>query len=205
MIDESILHRDLFKLADLAFDAYPEPVRFEDFGPYQISKEPLGRGGMGEVFLAYNHAARRQVAIKFLRAVWSEPDLGARFDQEIRLLGQLEHPFIARLYDVGIHPNGPPFFAMEYVEGEPLDQFCREHNYPVEQRLRLFRMVAEGVQYAHSRLVVHRDLKPSNILVKSDGTPKLLDFGIAKQLESLTETAAQTETHARFTCAYAAP
>lgn len=205
MIDTSILDCDVFELADLAFDAYPEPVAFEDFGPYQIGREPIGRGGMGEVFLAHDHAAGRHVAVKFLRAVSPEPDLRTRFDHEIRMLAQLEHPFIARLYDIGIHPSGAPYFVMEYVEGKPLDQFCREHNCSLEQRLRLFRCVCEAVQYAHSRLIVHRDLKPSNILVNADGSPKLLDFGIAKQLENMAEPVTQTQTAVRFTRAYAAP
>ena len=204
-MDNSILDSDLFALAEQAFDAYPESIPFENFGSYQIDKEPLGRGGMGDVFLAYDHALDRQVAIKFLRTVWFESDLRARFDQEIKILAKLKHPFIARLYEVGVHPSGVPFFAMEYVEGKPLDRFCFEQNSSLEERLRLFRSVCEAVQHAHSRLVVHRDLKPSNILVKADGTPVLLDFGIAKQLESMVEPVAHTQTEARFTRAYAAP
>ncbi|HEX4770808.1 MAG TPA: tetratricopeptide repeat protein [Bryobacteraceae bacterium] len=205
MTDPSILDCDVFALAALALDAYPEPVPFEDFGPYEISKEPIGRGGMGEVFLAYDRTAGRQVAIKFLGAVSSDPDLRTRFDHEIKVLAQLEHPFIARLYDVGVNPDGAPFFVMEYVEGKPFDRFCYEQNCCLADHVRLFRCVCEAVQYAHSRLIVHRDLKPSNILVKADGTPKLLDFGIAKQLENLAAPLTQTQTEARFTFAYAAP
>lgn len=205
MMNESILETDLFELAGLALDAYPDPVPFENFGPYQISKEPIGRGGMGDVFLAYDHILERQVAIKFLRTFWCEPDLRARFDQEIKILAKLKHPYIARLYEVGVHPSGAPFFAMEFIEGKPLDQFCSEQNCSLEERLRLFRSVCEAVQYAHSRLVIHRDLKPSNILVRGDGTPILLDFGIAKQLESMVEPVLHTQTEARFTRAYAAP
>lgn len=138
MMDTSILDCNLLELLDIALDAYPEPVAFDDFGPYQIDKEPIGQGGMGEVFLAYDRLASRRVAIKFLRAVWTEPDRRTRFDQEIKLLAKLEHPFIARLYDVDIHPSGVPFFVMEYVEGKPLDEFCLEQNCSLEDRLPSF-------------------------------------------------------------------
>src|SRR5450755_859287 len=199
-----MLETDIFDLAARILDAYPEPVPFEDFGPYRIG-EAIGRGGMGEVLAAEDLPAGRRVAIKFLVYAWSAPDLRERFTREIKTLAKLEHPFIARLYDAGIHPGGTPYFAMEYVEGKPLDQYCRERECSAEERLRLFRAVCAAVQYAHAHLVVHRDLKPSNILVTEDGTPKLLDFGIAKQLESADAPANQTQTELRFTRAYAAP
>ncbi|HEX4807611.1 MAG TPA: serine/threonine-protein kinase [Bryobacteraceae bacterium] len=204
-----ILDFDVFDLADRILDSYPEPVPFEDFGPYRIVR-PLGRGGMGEVFLAEDQTAGRRVAVKFVRLISSglmSPGTGLaeRFTREIKTLAKLEHPFIARLYDVGVHPNGTPYFAMEYVEGKPLDEYCRDHACSAQQRMHLFRSVCEAVQYAHTHLIVHRDLKPSNILINEDGTPKLLDFGIAKQLENPDEPSRQTETELRFTRAFAAP
>jgi eukaryotic-like serine/threonine-protein kinase len=200
----SVLDCDLFDLTDRVLDAYPELILFEDFGPYRIDK-PIGKGGMGEVFVADDQMAERRVAIKFLRAVCADSHLRERFTCEIKTLAKLEHPFIARLYDVGVHPNGTPFFAMEYVEGKPLDEYCRERKCSFEERIRLFRSVCEAVQYAHIRLFVHCDLKPSNILVKEDGTPKLLDFGIAKQVENAAQPATQTQTEVRFTRGFAAP
>jgi serine/threonine protein kinase len=119
------------------------------------------------------------------------------------MLAKLEHPYIARLYEIGVHPNGTPYFVLEYVEGKPLDQFCRERECSLEARMRLFHLICDAVQYAHSRAVVHLDLKPSNILVTEDGTPKLLDFGIARHLENLDEPINQTQL--RCTPAYAAP
>lgn len=204
MRGSSVLDCDLFELAGRVLDEFPETLPFSDFGPYRILK-PIGKGGMGEVFLAYHEATLRRVAIKFLRASWPEPDLRERFIREVHTLAELEHPFIARLYEVGVHPNGTPYFGMEYVEGKPLDEYCRERESSLEERMRIFRSVCEAVQFAHTRLIVHRDLKPSNILVKDDGTPKLLDFGIAKQLENAGQAANQTQTQVRFTPAFAAP
>lgn len=202
MEDLHILDCDLFDLADRTFDSYPESVCFEDFGAYRILTS-IGKGGMGEVFLAEDQAAGRSVAIKFLRNVWAEPEGQRNFTREVQTLAKLEHPFIARLYELGIHPNGTPFFAMEYVDGKPLDQYCKERRCSLEEILPLFRAVCEAVRYAHSRAVIHLDLKPSNILITEDGTPKLLDFGIAKHLENLNEPVTQTQL--RFTPAFAAP
>lgn len=202
MDSESILDYNLFDLADRALDAYPEAIPFDDFGPYRI-REPIGAGGMGEVFLAEDVTVGRRVAIKFLRNVWSEPDLPGRFHREIRILAGLEHSFIGRLYEYGVRPDGTPWFAMEYIEGKPIDEYCREHNCSLEDRMRLFRAVCEAVKYAHGRAVIHLDLKPSNILVQEDGTPKLLDFGIAKHLDYPDSTANQTQL--RFTPVFAAP
>jgi serine/threonine-protein kinase len=198
----SIFDCDLYDLADRIFDAYPEGLPVGDFDSYRIL-QPIGRGGMGEVYLAEDVTAGRRVAIKFLRPVGFEPDLPERFTREIKMLATLEHPFIGRLYDHGVRPDGTPWFAMEYVEGRPIDEYVRKQECSLEKRMELFRAVCEAVQYAHGRAVIHLDLKPSNILVKDDGTPKLLDFGISKHLDNPDEPAKQTQL--RFTPAFAAP
>jgi tetratricopeptide (TPR) repeat protein/tRNA A-37 threonylcarbamoyl transferase component Bud32 len=193
---------DVLEVAEQVLDECPDSIPFDDFAQYHIVR-PIGSGGMGDVFLAEDNAANRLVAIKFLRTCWFETDRRERFMREIQTLGMLEHPFIARLYETGIHASGTPYFVMEYVEGKPLNVFCDEHSKTFEERLALFRSVCEAVQFAHSRAVIHLDLKYSNIFIKEEGTPKLLDFGIAKQLAALNQPAAQTQ--ALFTPAFAAP
>ena len=190
-----VAHRTLAGSVDFA----------KDFGPFQLIRL-LGEGGMGVVYLADRKALGDQIAIKVLRDAWFSPARRERFASEQRTLAQLNHPSIARLYDAATLDDGTPYFVMEYVEGTRLTQFCREHQCSMEERLRLFRAVCEAVQYAHSQAVIHRDLKPSNILVKGDGTVRLLDFGIAKHIESLDLSVDQTMTGLRLmTPAYAAP
>jgi len=161
---------------------------------------------MGVVHLAHRDDLSFPVAIKFLRDAWMSPARAQRFSAEQKTLAQLNHPFIARLYDADTLPDGTPWFAMEYVEGISITDYCERQACSIEQRLALFRSVCEAVQYAHTRAVIHRDLKPSNILVKPDGTVRLLDFGIAKHLEATGAPVDQTRTELRlFTPAYAAP
>ncbi|HJZ64450.1 MAG TPA: serine/threonine-protein kinase [Candidatus Acidoferrum sp.] len=180
-------------------------VPFKEFGPYRILRV-LGEGGMGIVYLAERGDLGLQVAIKILRDAWFSPARRNRFAIEQRTLAQLNHPSIARLYDASSSPDGTPFFVMEYVEGVPLVEYCQSHQLSLEQRLRLFRTVCDAVLYAHQHAVIHRDLKPSNILVKEDGSLRLLDFGIAKHLEALEDMAQQTRTGLRMmTPAYASP
>ncbi|MEO8637015.1 MAG: serine/threonine-protein kinase [Gemmatimonadales bacterium] len=175
------------------------------FGPYRLLRV-LGEGGMGVVYLADRADLGSQAAIKILPDAWLSPVRRERFVAEQRTLAQLNDPGIARLYDADTLPDGTPWFAMEYVDGVPLTAWCRERRATIRQRLELFRMVCEAVQHAHSHAVIHRDIKPSNILVRGDGVVKLLDFGIAKQLESVDLPADQTRTGLRvLTPAYAAP
>ena len=175
------------------------------FGPYRI-RSLLGEGGMGVVYLADRPDLGNVAAIKVLRDAWLSPARRERFAAEQRTLARLEHPAIARLYDADALPDGTPWFAMEYVEGVPLTVYCTQARLPLRARLQLFQQVCEAVQYAHLQLVVHRDLKPSNVLVRADGSVKLVDFGIAKQLEGLEAAVDQTRTVARLmTPAYAAP
>ena len=202
----SLLDRNVAHVAsEVLGEAASPSFSFKEFGPYRI-KRVLGEGGMGVVYLAERSDLGTLVAIKFLRDAWLSPARRERFASEQRTLAQLNHPSIARLYDADTLADGTPWFVMEYVEGVPLTQFCRDNECSIEFRLELFRSVCEAVQYAHQQAVIHRDLKPSNILVKNDGTIRLLDFGIAKQLESLETPVDQTRTALRLmTPAYAAP
>ena len=201
----SLLERDVVHVAhEVLRDFSPVPT-LEQFGRYYI-KRILGSGGMGIVYLAEREDLGSLVAIKILRDAWLSPARRERFALEQRTLAQLNHPYIARLYDADTSPDGTPFFAMEYVEGAPLTAYCAQHRCSIEERLKIFREICEAVVYAHQHAVIHRDLKPSNILVKKDGSVRLLDFGIAKQLEVLGESVEQTMTGLRLmTPAYASP
>jgi serine/threonine protein kinase len=154
-------------------------------GAYRVLRE-IGRGGMGAVYLAsrVDEAFHRLAAIKIIRGAMGSADVIRRFRQEREILASLDHPNIARLIDGGSTEEGLPYFVMEYVEGQPIDQYCNQRKLRVSDRLRLFRTVCAAVQYAHQNLIVHRDLKPRNILVTADGAVKLLDFGIAKLLRT---------------------
>jgi eukaryotic-like serine/threonine-protein kinase len=156
----------------------------ERIGPYRILRS-LGRGGMGEVFLAEraDEQFQQQVAIKLVRRGLLSRHVLGRLKLERQILATLNHPNIARLFDGGTTTDGTPYIVMEYVDGEPIDIYCDSRCLGVEQRLRLFQVVCSAVHRAHQNLIVHRDLKPSNILVTREGTPKLLDFGIAKLLD----------------------
>ncbi len=156
----------------------------ERVGPYRIVRS-LGRGGMGEVFLAdrADEQYQQQVAIKLVRRGLLSRHVQGRLKQERQILATLDHPNIARLFDGGTTTDGTPYIVMEYVDGEPIDTYCDSRSLSVDERLRLFKIVCSAVHRAHQNLIVHRDLKPSNILVARDGTPKLLDFGIAKTLD----------------------
>jgi serine/threonine-protein kinase len=202
----SLLERDVANLAhDLLDRPDSPPPAPHEFGPYRILRE-LGQGGMGTVYLAERQDLGNLVAIKILRDAWVSAARRERFLSEQRMLAQLNHPSIARLYDADTLSDGTPWFVMEYVDGVPLTDYCRDRNSSIRERLGLLRTVCEAVQYAHQHAVIHRDLKPSNILVKDDGTVRLLDFGIAKQLQDLDAPADQTRTSSRLmTPAYAAP
>ena len=174
-----------------------DPIRTgASIGPYRIVRV-LGTGGMGAVYLGEraDETFQRHVAIKVVAGALARPDLVDRFLTERRILAALDHPHIARLLDAGATGDGLPYVVMEYVDGEPIDQYCKSK--PVTSRLELVRQVAEAVHYAHQRLVIHRDIKAGNILVNGEGQPKLLDFGIAKLLEPELAGADRTETGAR--------
>ena len=176
-------------------------------GAYRLISE-IGRGGMGTVWLAERSDGlmKRRVALKLPRVVWGDA-FAERLGREREILATLEHQHIARLYDAGVDAQGRPFLAMEYIEGQSIDAYCREHSAGVRERLALVVQVMAAVSHAHARLVVHRDLKPGNILVAQDGQVKLLDFGIAKLLEGdRTRETALTELGGRaLTLDYASP
>jgi eukaryotic-like serine/threonine-protein kinase len=173
-------------------------------GPYRILRL-LGRGGMGEVFLAARDDAlyQKQVAIKIVKRGMDTRDVLERFRHERQILAHLDHPFIARLHDGGATLDGRPYFVMELVEGQPVDAFSKGNKLDTEARLRLFLQICEAVAYAHRNLVIHRDLKPSNILVSSNGAPKLLDFGLARLVNS--DSSGTVTGCQAFTPDYASP
>ena len=189
---ESLLHSHL--LAQSSFLRDPAIAALPDLAPpmpatrigrrvgaYDILEE-IGRGGMGEVYRAIrvDGEFEQQVAVKLVRGGFDSEFILERFRHERQILAGLDHPNIARLLDGGTTSDRVPYLVMELVDGTPIDQYCDAHALSITKRLELFRLVCAAVQYAHQHLVIHRDLKPGNILVTREGTPKLLDFGIAK-------------------------
>ena len=180
--DDAFLETPAARLRPPSEDDVSPPSRI---GPWSVVKE-IGRGGMGAVYLvsradaAYDQSA----ALKLVRADTLTRDARRRFVTERQILARLSHPNIAHLLDGGTAPDGRPYLVLEYVDGVPLTAYAEEKDLSVEKRLRLFLEVAAAIAYAHRNLVVHSDIKPSNILVTADGSPKLLDFGIAKLLHA---------------------
>ena len=200
----SLLDRGVASVARQVFRGSTYTPESDRFGPYRLTRL-LGEGGMGVVYLAERDDLGTVAAVKIMRDAWLSPSRRERFAAEQRTLAQLNHPLIARLFDADTLADGTPWFVMEYIEGVPLTTYCADHSASLTRRLELFRSVCEAVQHAHQHLIIHRDLKPTNILVTQDGGVKLVDFGIAKQLDSL-EGGDQTRTgHRLMTPAYAAP
>jgi non-specific serine/threonine protein kinase/serine/threonine-protein kinase len=184
-----------------------QPMEGRRLGHYQLVRE-LGRGGMGAVYLAERaDEYREKVALKLVKRGMDTEFVVRRFRHERQILASLHHPNIARLLDGGTTEDGLPYFVMEYIEGEPVDEYCDHHNLSIIERLKLFRTICAAVHYAHQNLVIHRDLKPGNILIAADGTVKLLDFGIARILNpEISQTVEKTATMMRLmTPEYASP
>jgi len=180
--------------------AQEHPTRTgQRIGAYRVIRS-LGEGGMGEVFLAERADAQfnQQVAIKLVRRGLLSSQAQGRLRLERQILATLDHPNIARLFDGGTTEDGTPYIVMEYIDGEPIDTYCDRRCLTIEARLKLFQAVCAAVHRAHQNLIVHRDLKPSNILVTAEGTPKLLDFGIAKWLDDRQTMHTVAVTHADF-------
>jgi len=182
--------------------AYTSLAAGQDVGGFTIDRL-IGRGGLGEVYLARRAGADfdQKVALKLLRVDAAER--AESFARERRLLARLDHPGIARLIDAGVAPDGRPYIVMDYVDGQPIDAWCRSHAADLDTRLKLFRETCDAVAFAHANLVVHRDIKPSNILIDPAGKPRLVDFGIGKLLDD--SAALPATTQAMLTPDYAAP
>jgi tRNA A-37 threonylcarbamoyl transferase component Bud32/tetratricopeptide (TPR) repeat protein len=176
------------------------PERF--CGAYELVRL-LGQGGMGTVYLGQRKDGEvdLQVAVKLIRGAGAALPLRDRFLKERQILASLNHPGITRMLDAGHTASGQPYLVMEYVDGVPIDVYCR--SLPVESKLKLFLLVCDALAYLHRHLVIHRDLKPSNILVEAGGTPKVLDFGIAKILDDAGDRGVTKER--LLTPAYASP
>lgn len=178
----------------------------QEIGNYRITGE-LGYGGMGAVYMAERADGKfeQKVALKLLKREMNTSALRRRFEQERKILATLEHPNIARLLDAGTTGDGVPYFAMEYIDGVPIDEYCYAHRLSLNERLDLFRETCAAIAFAHRNLIVHRDIKPSNILVNRDGMPKLLDFGISKILSDEFDQTATVTGLGAMTPSYASP
>jgi eukaryotic-like serine/threonine-protein kinase len=179
------------------FTRAPDATEKQAIGPYRLL-ERIGEGGMGEVWLAEQTSPiHRHVALKIIKAGMDTSQVVARFEAERQALAIMSHPAIAQVFDAGATPQGRPFFAMEYVRGEPITAYCNRHKLILRQRIDLFLDVCDGVRHAHQKGIIHRDLKPSNVLItERDGAPvpKIIDFGLAKPMTfSLTERTLHTE------------
>ncbi|MEO1086079.1 MAG: serine/threonine-protein kinase [Acidobacteriota bacterium] len=207
---------DVDLISEVVEGAAAELVKADDakatphlLGPWRV-EERLGEGGTSVVYRATRDDDQfsKQVALKVLKRGMDTDDILRRFAIEKQILARLDHPNIARLLDAGTTPDGRPYFVMELVDGAPIDAYCDRMKLTIDERLELFRHICAAVTYAHRNLVVHRDLKPSNILVNADGVPTLLDFGIAKLLDSESQPQDLEVTAAPFrllTPGYASP
>jgi serine/threonine protein kinase len=187
---EQRLREQFLDRADLAAAAAAVISPDENFwvgrrvGPYKVVTQ-IGMGGMGEVYSAFRaDDYQKAVALKFVRAGQYSGEVFNRFKNERQILAGLDHPNLAKLLDGGTSEEGMPYFVMELIDGQPITEYCNQHQLAIRERLKLFLQVCAGVHYAHQHLIIHRDIKPGNILVTADGIPKLLDFGIAKIVES---------------------
>lgn len=203
------MNHENLKTSDTENPEFSDEMIGQIFGVYQIERE-IGRGGMGVVYLAkrIDGAFNQDVAIKFLKRGMDTDAIIKRFRNERQILASLMHPNVALLFDGGTTEKGLPYFVMEYVEGEPLYKYCDRRKLTIKKRLKIFVQICDAVHAVHKLKVVHRDLKPSNLIVTKSGTPKLLDFGIAKLLdpELADATIEPTATQMRvMTPEYASP
>lgn len=173
----------LVPVSHLLDEGSSEHLIGRQIGRYRLIRL-IGQGGMGSVFLASrtDKEFRKDVALKIVSSLWHSEEAKGNFRRERQILARLEHENIARLLDGGTTDEGIPYLVMEYVEGVSVTKYCEQKNFSVKEKLRLFLKICEPVKYAHQNLIIHRDLKPSNIMITGDGTPKLLDFGVAKLL-----------------------
>ncbi len=191
--NETFIEKPAFAMNELVVAKEKRDLIGQEIGAYKIEKE-IGRGGMGAVYLAKraDKEFEKQVAVKLIKRGFDTDEIIKRFRNERQILAGLDHTNITRLIDGGATEDGLPYLVMDYVEGEPLTKFCNFRELSIEDRLKLFLQICSAVKYAHQNLIIHRDLKPSNILVTNDGTPKLLDFGIAKLIDEAND---ETQNH----------
>lgn len=202
---DSILDRGL---PDLAYRLVGSPLALpasRQIGAYQLIR-PIGEGGMGVVYLAERTDTGKQVAMKFLPGAEMSPARRTLFTREIKTHAKLAHPCIAAQYDAGALSDGTPWFVMEYVQGQHFIDYFLTRQSTLETRLNIFRQVCHALEYLHDKGFIHSDLKSSNILIDESGTPRVLDFGIAKELQSIGEAVEGSPFELRMmTGAYAAP
>ena len=209
LTEHDALAEDEFLKTGAAAQPSPAALIGHTVGAYTL-ESPIGRGGMGTVWLARRSDGRFEgrAAVKFLNVGLLGGAGEKRFKREGSILARLSHPNVAHLIDAGVAGDGQPYLILQYVEGMRIDAYCNEHALDIEARIRLFLDVLAAVAHAHAHLIVHRDIKPSNVLVTEDGKVKLLDFGIAKLLEDEAVAAAGTKLTREgepLTLAYAAP
>jgi serine/threonine protein kinase len=205
---ESFMQAPAFELEArrIAVEQERETFIGQSIGNYRII-ERIGSGGMGTVYKAVRNddEYRTEVAIKLIKRGMDTDYILKRFRRERQILANLNHPNIARLLEGGTTAEGLPYFVMEYIEGKTLIDYCDEKRFSLAKRLKLFRTICSAVQHAHQNLVIHRDIKPSNILITDDNTPKLLDFGIAKILQTDAPEALTATELKVLTPEYASP
>ncbi len=193
---ESLLARPALEAAaELLRQSGAEGAQPSIVGKYRILAT-LGSGGMGVVYQAEQEHPRRVVALKVIRPGWSTAELLRRFERESQALGRLQHPGIAQIYEAGTADTGfgpQPYFAMEFIRGEPLGKYAHARHLSTRARLEIMVKICDAVHHAHQRGIIHRDLKPGNILVDETGQPKILDFGVARITDSDTQTTRQTD------------
>jgi len=206
---EEILHASAVEMSRDFFADEPDlpySATGQQIGAYRIVSE-LGVGGMGAVYLAERSDGKfnQRVAIKLLKREFNAGRTRESFKREIEIQSRLVHPSVATMLDTGTTDDGVPYIVMEYVEGRPIDKFCRENNLGLIERLKLFNKACEAVAFSHQNLIVHRDLKPSNIIVTAEGNPKLLDFGISKLLDTSADDTANITLMGAMTPEFASP
>src|SRR4030095_3549807 len=184
LLDKSIYQERGISSSGRQLDDEVDPMIGRRLGAYRIERQ-IGRGGMGTVYEAarVDNEFRKRAAIKLVKRGMDTDFVLRRFRKERQILAALDHQNIGLLLDGGTTEDGLPYFVMEFIEGQPLFKYCDVNKLNVAERLNLFVSICDAVHYAHQKQVVHRDIKPSNVIVTLDGTPKLLDFGIAKLLD----------------------
>lgn len=206
-LDEPALGRGIDQLTSQSqADPLADPLIGVVLGAFRV-QERIASGGMGTVYKAHRTDGQfeQSVAIKVVKRGLDSEQIIERFTRERRTLASLDHPYIARLLEGGVTPDGRPFLVMEYVEGLEIDEYCDRRGLTIRQRLELMAEVCKAVHHAHQNLVIHRDIKPGNILVTAQGVPKLLDFGIAKLLSGEDAPTLTAESDRRLTPEYASP